>query len=226
MLNDFLTCPKMFYDRHILGKIQAEKSSALEFGTALHLGIRTILDGEDGTAPFLMYWNSLKNTHMQYYEHSWNDLKELAVESFLSNFKTRHAKKFTDFNQEVPLTMPFMKDHELQGTADFIGLYEGKRTIADWKTSSRAYKKNKIDLNLQMYIYSKMYAYTTDKVPEQIMYKVFNKKDGSINTIKKDLTPIYLDDIFTLVENTTKSMLNVVERKEYYHGADCYCERL
>lgn len=226
MIQDFLTCPKAFYDRHVLGKLQLDKSSALEFGTALHLGIRMILYGEDGIEPFLLYWDSLKDTKMTYYEHSWKNLRELAVDSFLPNFKSRHAKKFSQHNQEIEMTIPFLGTHSIKGTTDFFGLYEGVPTVADWKTSSKAYRKNKTEVNLQLYIYAKLVKETQRILPKQIMYKVFNKKDGSINTLKKELTEKDINDTFILVENAAKSMLRVIETKELYHGPDCYCERV
>lgn len=232
MLNAFATCPKAFYDTYILKKIQTDRSSALEFGTALHLGIRDILDGEDGAASFEMYWNSVKDVRMVYYGESWSDLRSVAMDSFLPNFKSRHAKKFTDFEQEVGMEMPFevhpkgdyYSDHILQGTADYIGRYEGLTTVADWKTSGKNYKPNKILLNPQMYIYAKLYEHKHGKIPEQILYKVFNKKTGTIHTHAKQLTAESLNAIFTQVEHLTKAMLHSIETKELYHGADCYCQ--
>lgn len=225
MIQDFLTCPKAFYDRHILGKIKLQRSSALEYGTALHLGIRTILDGEDGVEPFIMYWDSLKDTHMQYYEHSWKNLRELAVDNFLPNFKSRHSKKFSNYSQELQMSTGFLDKHSIKGTADFFGSYEGIPTVVDWKTSSRAYRKNKIEVNLQLYVYAKLIKETQGITPKQIMYKVFNKKDGSINTLKKELTESEIDDSFKLIENAAKNMLHAIETKQLHHGAECYCER-
>lgn len=226
MIQDFLVCPKAFYDRHILGKIETEQSSALHYGSALHLGIKTMLEGEDGVMAFNMYWDSMKDRHMQYYEHSWKDLREMANDAFLPNFKSRHLKKFTDFEQEVQMTMPFLDNHTLQGTADFIGKYEGKLAVIDWKTSSKRYKKNKIILNHQLYLYARMHQLKTGVLPEVLLYKVFNKKDQSINTIEFQLTQQDLDAIVTIAGNAAKAMLRMVETKELYHGPDCYCERV
>ncbi len=224
MLQDFLVCPKAFFDRHILGKLETQQSSALHFGSALHLGIKNMLDGEDGVLYFNTYWDSVKSQPMQYYEHSWKDLSEMANDAFLPNFKSRHLKKFSRFEQEIPLNMPFLGSHTLQGTADYIGYYEDKFCVTDWKTSSRAYKKNKILLNTQLYIYAKMLQSRSGVLPEILMYKVFNKKDQSINTIQIELTQQKLDAIFAIVENTARAMLRAIETKELWHGESCYCE--
>ncbi len=242
VLQAFLECPKAAYDRYVLNKIETEQSAALNFGTAMHLGIRTTLEGENGVEAFNMYWSSIKDTPMKYYDQSWGDLKDLA-EHFLGNWKSRHAKKFTEFSQEVQMEMPFLKSdglyagvptkkailpdyhHILQGTADYIGMYEGKLTIADWKTSSKPYPKNKIELNLQLYIYAKLYKHKTGKLPEQLLYKVFNKKTGDINTLKKDLTESYMNATFESIEHVARAMLQCFENKTLWHGSGCYCER-
>ncbi len=224
MLQDFLTCPKAFFDRHILGKIETEQSSALHFGTALHLGLKTMLEGEDGVSAFNMYWDSMKDVPMKYYGESWKDLRDMANDAFLPNFKSRHLKKFSDFEQEVQMTMPLLDNHILQGTTDYRGKYEGKLCIADWKTSSKKYKSNKIKINTQLYIYAKMSQREIGILPEILLYKVFNKRDQSINTIEYLLTQERLDAIFTIVENAARAMLRTIETKELYHGADCYCE--
>jgi hypothetical protein len=225
MLQAWLTCPKAFYDRYILGKIDTEQSASLHFGTAVHLGVRTALEGENGVEAFKMYWDSIKTVHMRYYDQSWGDLRDLG-EHFITNFKARHAKKFSDFTQELQMEMPFLGEHTLQGTADLIGMYEGKLSVCDWKTSSKAYRKNKILLNFQMYIYAKLYQHNFNRLPEQLVYKVFNKNDGNINTIVQPLTQQYLDAIVIDIEHATRGMLHAIETKQLWHGADCFCERL
>lgn len=228
MIQDYLTCPKAFYDRHVLNKIETKQSSALHFGTALHLGIKAMLEQEDGIKYFNLYWDSIKDAPMQYYGDSWKGLKELANDVFLPNFKSRHLKKFSKYEQELELTSEFstpaLQGFSLKGTMDFVGLYEGKLTVADWKTSSKPYKKNKIHHNLQLYIYAYLYYRKTDKLPEQIMYKVFNKKDQAINTIVKPLTFIELQAKVKMVENAVLAMNHIVSTSSVFHGADCYCE--
>lgn len=224
MIQDFLTCPKHYYDRYILKKIEDRQSSALHFGSAMHLGIKTILEGEDGIETFNMYWDSIKDKKMLYYGDNWESLKKVATETFLPNFKSRHVKHFTDFEQELQMEMPFLSC-TLQGTADLIGLYKGKLAVIDWKTSSKPYKRNKIAINYQMYIYAKLYQQKTGKLPELLVYKVFNKKDESINTFEIELTQAYLDKIFEQIENVSQRLLEVSTTGAIYHGADCYCER-
>lgn len=224
MLNDFLTCPAAFYKRHILNEAESGTSSALHFGTALHLAINQILEGEDGLESFMMYWDSLKDKDMIYYRHGWQELRGLATEKFLPNFIRLHSKKFSNFKQEETLTMPFLGEHTFQGTYDFCGDYEGVLTLTDWKTTTNDYKFSKLEKNPQLYMYSKLYQHKYGVLPKQIMYKTFVKTKGSIQTLKLELTEEHLNSIVRNVEHTAKAMLHLISTKEVYHGADCYCK--
>lgn len=227
MINDFLQCPAAFYKRHILGESDPKKSSALEYGTALHLGIRSILDGEDGIADFNLYWESLRDTDMVYYRHGWQELSDLANKKFLPNFQKSHAKKYRDIQQEITLSMPFMGEHTLQGTIDCVGLYEDELTISDWKSSTTEYKRQKIEKNPQLYIYAKLYEHQYGQLPTQLLYKVFIKSEGRIQTVKKTLTKQYLCNIINSTENVVHAMLHMIETKRLYHNHEsCYCKEI
>lgn len=230
MIQSFLECPAQFHRRYILGEPDKDKSSALEFGSAMHLGIRTILDGEDGISAFQMYWDSLKYTPMVYHRYDWQELRDLACNQFLPNFGKLHAKKFGKSVQEETIDIPFDSaenfiqgkydtsgfENFLQGTYDLCGDYEGKLTIADWKTSTKEYDKNKIHRNPQMYIYAFLYQQKYKVLPEQLMYKVFIKSEGRIQTIKTPLTQEILDLQMQNVRGIIISMLDMIESGEYY----------
>lgn len=225
MLDSFVRCPAAFYKQHILGEVDTKKSSALEFGTALHLGIKTILEGGDGGAIFSMYWDSLRDTDMIYYRYGWQELKDLAINKFLPNFERLHAKKFKNFTQEETLSMPFLGEHTFQGTPDLYGEYNNALVIADWKTSSAEYKRLKIDKNPQMYCYAELYRQKYGKLPDKIMYKVFIKSEGRIQTIDKQLTQSVHTAMMKNVENISRAMLHMVDTKAVYHNHEsCFCK--
>lgn len=227
MLDSFTRCPANFYKTYILGEKDDSKSSALEYGTALHLGIRAILDGDSGVDNFLLYWNSLKDVSMIYYRYGWQELRDLAVNKFLPNFERLHAKKFTRIVQELTLEMPFLGDHTLQGTPDIVCDYEGLPSVFDWKSSSTEYKRNKLDKNPQLYIYAALSKYNNLTLPKTIGYKVFRKDAASIQTLKKELHIENLDAMMRNVENIAKAMLRMIETKELYHAHEtCYCKSL
>lgn len=225
-IDSFLRCPAAWYKTYILGEAETKKSSALEFGTALHLGIKTILEGEDGIWSFNMYWDSVRDLDMIYYRHGWDELRKLAVEKFLPNFERLHAKKFSDIKQEQQLSMP-IGEHTLQGTFDCLGMYEDELTLCDWKTSTAEYKRNKIEKNPQLYIYAALCKHTYGTLPTQIMYKTFVKSEGRIQTMKLSLSEERLDKMMSNVANIVDSMVYILGTKKLYHNHEsCYCREL
>lgn len=233
-INQFIQCPTAWYRQSILGEVETKRSSALEFGTAIHLGIKTILEDEDGIAVFDMYWGSVKNLDMVYYRHGWEELRKLAVEVFLPNFKKLHAKKFTNIKQEQQLSMPLFFDSRsdkgeitLQGTLDCLAQYEGELTLCDWKTSTAEYKRTKIEKNPQLYIYAALCKHAYGTVPTQIMYKTFIKSEGRIQTMKLQLSEERLEKMMVNVANIVRSMIYIVDTKQLYHNHEsCWCKEL
>lgn len=224
MFDSFLKCPANFYKQYILGERDTVKSSALEFGSAIHSAIEDILEVGGGIETFTQKWDLLRDENMIYYRHGWQELRDLAVNRFLPNFERLHSKKFHDYNLERTLQMPFLGEHTLQGTPDMIGQYEGQLTVTDYKTSSTEYKRHKIDKNPQMYIYAAL-CRNEGIIPTQIMYKVFRKDNGSIQTLKKELHIEDLDAKMKNVENIAKAILHMIETKEIYHTfEDCWCK--
>jgi hypothetical protein len=223
MLDSFVSCPYGFKRRYIDKIPDTEKSSALEYGTALHLAINTHFEGGDGVEVFKLYWDSLKDTEMVYYRHSWTELRNLAVNQFLPNFIRLHSKKFQDLKLEETIEIPFL-DHSISGTFDAAGMYDGVLTVSDWKTSSREYRKDKIDKNPQMYIYAEIYRHKYGVLPNQLMYKVFRKDNGSIQTLKTELTEEKLKLQLENVSSIIKSMLHCIETNNWYHSFECYCK--
>lgn len=224
MIQSFLECPTGFKTRYIDGTPDTKKSSALELGTALHLALKSHFEGLDAIKVFTLTWDSLKDVDMIYYRYGWQELRDLAVQKWLPNFIKLHAKKFIGdgMKQEETLEMPF-QGHTLQGTYDMYSLYEDVGTVSDWKTSSREYKKNKIEKNPQLYIYAALCKHNFGVLPKQLMYKVFRKDNGSIQTLKTTLTEDLLTAMMGNVANIVKAMLYAIETKNYYHTFECYC---
>lgn len=229
-LDSFLACPAAYKRRYIDNIPDTERSSALEFGTALHLAIKTHFEGGDAQELFKMYWESLRETPMVYYRHGFDELKALA-DRWLHNFIRLHSAKFTDFKMEELLEAPLFIDtiHGngqifIEGTYDMCGLYEGIQTMTDWKTSSKAYKDNKIVKNPQMYMYAEMYKHKYGVLPSVIQYKVFRKDNGGIQTLQAELTPeilkLQLDNVTAII----KLMLAAKAQNLYPHTLECWCK--
>ena len=229
-LDAYLACPAAYKRRYIDGIKDIEESSALHVGTALHLAIKTHFEGGDAEETFLMYWDSLKETPMIYYRHDFNDLRQLGIR-WLGLFVKMHAKKFTDFKMEELIEAPLFFDdvHDngeiiIEGTFDMCGLYDSVLTMTDWKTTSRAYKENKIIKNPQMYLYAYMYRYNYGELPKQIQYKAFRKDNGGIQTVQKELTEANLELQLENSRSIVKMMLNSRAHNLWPHTFDCWCK--
>lgn len=222
-LDAFLACPAGYRDRYILGKRDEQESSALHIGTALHAAIKAYFDGLNAEQMFLTYWDSMQNTDMVYYRHGFDDLRELGIR-WLGLFIKMHAHKFTDFKMEELVEAEIMPGIFIEGTFDMCGMYDGVLTLTDWKTSSRAYPKDKILKNAQMYMYSKMYESKYGVLPEYIQYKVFRKDNGGIQTESTQLTPEKMYRQMGNVRDIIKLMIYAKENNVYPHSFSCYCK--
>ncbi len=229
-LDSFLSCPAAYKRRYIDGIKDTEESSALHSGTALHLAIKTHFEGGDPQETYTMYWDSLKNTPMVYYRHGWQELRDLGV-NWLRLFVKMHAKKFTDFKMEELCQMPLFFDdvHDngqiyLEGTWDMYSKYDTAPTMTDWKTSSRAYKEDKLIKNPQLYIYAAMCKHKYGELPKQLQYKVFRKDNGGIQTLQIELTEEKLALQMNNVTSIIKLMLYAKEKNLYPHTFSCYCK--
>lgn len=218
MISTAYECYKK-YKLIYIDKVETDTtSSALAFGTAIHLAIEDILTGGDGESLFLTFWSSIRAKERAYIRYSWEDLNELG-KLFIGRFKKLHAKKFTPFKLEDEIQVPF-EGHILQGTPDFIGHYDGKPSIFDWKTSSKEYSHWKIKTNEQMYMYAYLAREKYGFVAEQIGYKVFIKSEERIQTEILPLTNNKLDDMM----NNVKLMIQDLSSRETWpRNPSCYC---
>lgn len=219
-IDTYLQCKRKYKSKYIDNLQEQGNSSALAFGSALHLALKTQFEGEDPYSIFNMYWDSLKSGTLEYDRHSHQDLKELATEKFLPNFIRLHYKKFKNVKLEQTLEMPVLGSHSLQGTFDLLGEYEGIPTLVDWKTSAREYPLAKVYRNLQMYIYAALCKHNYGTLPEQIMYKVFIKNEGRIQTLKLKLTEDLLASRMKIVNEIIQ---DIAAEQTFYPNYNCYC---
>lgn len=156
------------------------ESGDMKFGSALHCAINAILNGDDGDIIFDIYWASEQHKAHEYSRYKWPELRELGL-NFLSKFRRLHAKKYKVEQAETRLYSEY-KGVKLEGTADFIGTYEGRPSLRDFKTAAYNYDASKSVIALQLYLYAFL-AKVTGFTPETLGYDVFNKGTGSIQTL-------------------------------------------
>lgn len=226
-LEAYLQCHRKFYTLYVEGKVEKQNSSALAFGTAIHTAIEAALSGDDPFTTFSAYWNSIKPEHLEYDRYSWDDLNTMALDIFLPKFMKNIRKKLSNVETEIKMEASILGGkHTLQGTADWVGEFDGEFTLGDWKTSATRYYPNKIQRSLQMYIYAWLYKQNYGKLPKALRYTVFIKSERSIqNNLRIELTEELLNDRMRIVEEICKDIVSKEGQvKEcWYPNPSCYC---
>lgn len=220
MIEAYLQCPRKFQNLYLLGKAQPQNSSALHFGTAMHTALKAVFDGEDEYANFDMYWDSVVGMHLEYDRYTHEDLRSMARDRFLPNFRRLHFKHFGQVITEETISVPFLGEHTLQGTFDLCGEHDGELTMVDWKTAGSAYNVSKLYRNPQLYIYSYLYQQKYGVLPKNIMYKIFVKSTKMVQTLKIPLSQTHID---VMMNNITAIVEDIVKRKTWFCNGSCFC---
>lgn len=163
---------------------EGKESGDLLFGSALHSALNDILTGGDGETVFSMYWNSYQQKEVDYGRFGWEPLNGIGL-SFISKFQRLQAKKYVLETAEERLFSSY-GGVRLEGTPDFIGSYQGRRSLRDFKTSGYNYAKEKQFVALQLNLYTYLAIQNGIKAPETLGYTVFNKGTGSIQDLTWD----------------------------------------
>jgi hypothetical protein len=191
----------------VIDKLEPEglESSDLGFGTALHAGLNDILTGKDGEVTFGIMWDAMDGT-LQYGRYKHPELKELGL-NFLSKFRRLHAKKYKIEQAEKRLFADY-RGVKLEGTPDFIGYFEGRPSLRDFKTSGTNYAKEKAPSSVQLHLYAYLTQRETGFVPATLGYDVFNKGLGSIQILtweySEKLMYTHLDNMIDYLEMMDK----------------------
>lgn len=191
--------------------VPGAKSADIEFGQAMHLGLDAYLNGENGSLTFKVYWDSMRDSPMQYTRFKWHELYSIGMK-LLSRFEARHLPHLKVAHNEQRLHGK-IGQYAFEGTPDFIGTYKGVPTILDFKTSKDAYPVDKILVEEQLYGYAHLAKQILGFDATQIGYMVFCKTEARIQTSSKiDLTQHKLDDMISNIEIQIKEL---EARKEY-----------
>lgn len=223
MIDAFVSCPMKFYRNYILNEAEPVKSSALEYGSAMHLALEGFHEGDDPYSIFEMYWNAIKETNLEYDRFSWQELNDMTKESFLPNYIRLHSKKIKDAKMEETIVYPLSEEHTIQGTIDISCKYDGLLSIGDFKTSAREYSNYKIIRNPQLWLYAWLYQQQYGELPQQLFYKVFIKSERRIQTQKILLTQEKLDLQMKNVSAIVDSIAYMMATGKFYANYNCYC---
>lgn len=188
MYSSAVTCLRK-YQLCYIDKIvpEAPESGDLAFGSALHSALNGILTGENGEELFSIYWDSYETKELTYGRFKWKELKDLGL-NFCSKFARLQAPKYKVQQAEVRLYGEY-KGIKLEGTFDFLGEYNGRTSLRDFKTAGYNYDKAKAHTALQLNLYAFL-ATSTDNIRSSELntlgYTVFNKGTGSIQDLTWD----------------------------------------
>lgn len=170
------------YRHQFLDKTKPDyESGDMSFGSALHSAINGVLTGEDGAALFEIYWTAYKDRDLVYGRYKWPELAELGGK-FARNFARLHAKRYVLNSGEQRLSAGY-KGIRLDGTMDFYGLFDGRTSLRDFKTSSSNYPADKGTVALQLNLYAYIASQNGFKLPETLGFTVFSKSTGTIQQL-------------------------------------------
>jgi hypothetical protein len=210
-LTTALRCNQLFKYLYV-DKITPEgpDSGDMKFGTAIHMGVEGILMGGTGLEDFELFWDVEKSKDNKFGRYGWQELREQGL-TLLSRFERLHAKKFNVYQMEQRL-YGSIGDIRVEGTPDFVGEFEGKKSIVDFKTSGTRYNKNKIKTAEQLMLYAHLAEQQLAYKAEQIVYVVFVKgSTPSIQCLSASLTRDSLNDI---LENVKRTALDLINKQE------------
>lgn len=157
-------------------------SSDLLFGSALHSAINATLTGQDGLSTFEIYWASYRDKEVEYGRYNWGQLAGLGA-NFIRKFVKMHVDRYKLVFAEQRLSANY-KGVTLQGTPDFFGIYDGRPSLRDFKTSGRNYEQTRSETAIQLLLYAYLYKSNfPNAVIDTLGYTVFNKGTGSIQDL-------------------------------------------
>lgn len=206
-ISDSRKCLRYYQEKHLLKTpVEPEKSSDLEFGSAMHLALENMLRGEGAQEIFTMYWDSVKDAGLDYGRFNWLELQGMA-EVLLARFERLHSKHFEPFKLEERIYSE-LGGHPFEGTPDFVGKYKGIPSVVDFKTAGYRYAKEKIIVDEQMAGYAALSAKAWNYPVEQAVYVVLikDRKSPSIQVLTTQLTSDILNSTITNITDTCEDL--------------------
>jgi hypothetical protein len=194
-----------YYQLSVIEKRPQDPNVNFEFGTAMHTGLHSSLNGGDADQAFIDAWNKVKWLDMAYQRHDWDTLGATGLK-FLGTFRKKYGVNMKPLLLEKRLYAK-LGEIELEGTPDALVEWEGKNVLIDYKTSAYNYLFEKTPTSLQLYLYSFLLEQNGFKV-DSICYFVFNKGTGTVQTpvifdIDKEVREEMLKDLGVYIEKNS-----------------------
>lgn len=194
-------CPKHFELRYLKEEKPDYLSSDLEFGTALHEAVAACLHDQEASLIFEFLWLQAKEKNLEYSRFGWEQLNSMGLK-FIDKFNRLHKKKYTEIIANEKRL--YSKKYWIEGTPDYVGFYDGKKAIRDFKTSGYRYESDKKHCALQLNLYALLAIDQLGFTPETLGYTVFCKGTESIQDLTwefdKEEALRQLEDIETVID--------------------------
>ncbi len=193
-----LRCHRLYKYLYI-DKLTPEKGPTgdLLFGSAMHAAMEAAFTGDDALSAFNTYWEYVGTKTPDFGRLGYEALQDVG-QTLVPRFVNDHVPKFTPKSVETRL-YGVLSDVKVEGTPDFVGLYDGVPSIVDFKTSGQPYDKGKIRVDEQMYLYAHLARTELKYDVQQLVYKVFIKSTKRIQTLVHPLDEAEYQDILASI---------------------------
>lgn len=208
-IDSYRTCPRKYllsYVRDI--KEPSKPSGDLLFGSAIHIAMEAMLEGDDYVSVFEGYWNWVREQPVEYGRFGWEYLLSSGL-TLLRKFHKRLLPRIKVVGMEKR-QFGKVDRYKFEGTPDIWGEFDGVPSVMDFKTTGYPYDKDKIMVADQLV----GYAHLLDKYPvKQIIYFPLVKRTASIQT------PLILpltEDLKREIMDNTKDWIDKIQSDKLY----------
>lgn len=207
---------KRLYKYLYVDKLTPEepKSINLTFGSAIHSGIEEIFS--TGTyESFEIVMRTAPNP----------DALIVTGKRLLSNFQKNHKSDFEMFQMEQRLGLD-LPDLRIEGTPDFLGLYQGVPSVVDFKTASQRYNDDQITCGDQLLLYAYLAQKCGVYTPKQIVYVVLIKtKDPYIQVLTKPIDSLKFEERIANILEKSQQLVKTDKFSQNFNSCLAFGQR-
>lgn len=223
---DFLSCPKKFQLKYLLGKDEEFKETIFTaFGSAIHSAIEETLKKDfDFDAAFCIFKRELDKHIMGISVkerqvisvHTWQNKGEEVLKYFFKKYFNKLNGNVVDTEKYFSYQIK-INDTEISfnGFIDLIYKVEKKIKIIDWKTGKKQDKDDDLQLRIYALILNKLFGYEVSEITYAFI------KDKSENT--KEITEDILKQTEEEINKIITDILNTKDFGRCFHTNCKYC---
>lgn len=233
-IRDYMRCPKLFYYKYIMNLRIPQKQMELVFGGAVHEALEYVYKGQD---PFEVFKRSFDKTKLLPEEHELYDQYVQEGQRLLEAYTRDYPRFAAEFKidpegeSEVKfmdwIIDPITKDVlelKLSGRIDRLTT---STQIIEYKTSSKPYVQEDVDVELQASLYALQQLTKTKTVPPDIFYIVLVKgRKDPIQVLRTYRTKQQMSFAFRLVQFVLSGIkMNHFPKGSGWNHKWCDCEK-